>query len=357
MKQLFYILILCILSLRVFAQNYSIEKNTVEDIVAGYVEELIQNNTPKDSRFYAYSITQNNETFVISCYVTPENFNVTEQTDDLWKELEATIVRAINRVKQSLTPPKPESTYIVNSVSSERVTPQKYNNNTNNSQPQQSAANIVNAQKYPFGNLIQKDLNTCTVDDVRSGMAEVGGKIQFGDGSYGVIFFLNGNGHGLAVSLDETKTKWQNAKRDRDCQDIYQLVNESEPPQYFNSGLGAKQTQMIINQLSLEQAPAAKWCYNHGDSWYLPSAGELWYLFTVANYNTNSNNRKNESYNAKDGFISCMLRIAGGQPIENNWYWSSSEVDKERAWNVKTTGWISSEDKVSEVSVRTIRYF
>jgi hypothetical protein len=230
----------------------------------------------------------------------------------------------------------------------------------NNYQPQQPVQNNNNAynnpQMNPYGNMGYMQPQNYSMEDVASGTATIGGKIWFSDGSYGVIFFLDGMGHGLAVSLDETETKWQNAKKEKYCQDIYQLVNESEPSRYCNGGLGAQQTQMIINQLGWGQAPAAEWCLRHGDGWYLPSAGELWYLFTVANYCTN-NGGDGKKVSPQDGFISKMLQTLGGQPIDSRWYWSSSEENQEEAWNVNVLGKFSSEDKTNEVAVRAVRYF
>ena len=363
MKELVYLLFLCLLSSQVFAQNYSIEKNRMDDIVAGYAEEIIQTNTPIDSRHYAFTLIQNDKEFVVSCTVTPDSINVIEQTSDMWNEMEATIVRAINKVKQSLASNQTQPTTSVNLVSQEsfhQITEQ--NNATVITRPvtQQTTSNNTNVNSNPqmdfYGNLGYVQSPSYTLEDVRNGKATIGGKIWFSDGSYGIIFFLDGMGHGLAVSLDETETKWQNAKKEKYCQDIYQLVNESEPSRYCNGGLGAQQTQMIINQLGWGQAPAAEWCLRHGDGWYLPSAGELWYLFTVANYCTN-NVGDGKKTSPQDGFISKMLQTSGGQPIDSYWYWSSSEEEQESAWNVSASGRYSSEDKINEVAVRAVRSF
>lgn len=365
MKRLFYIGFLCFFGLHVFAQNYSIETNKMDAFVADYAEEIIKTNTPSDSRHYAYTLTQNNMELVVTCNVMPDNINVTEQTNDLWNEIENTIIRAINKTKKTLSSPQTQSTTFTNTIPSLSSNPKTVTTYDNSPKaPEQSVVrqsdqnnnnSYNNHQKLPNDNIDHNQLQYYTIDDVRSGKATIGGRICFSDGSCGIIFFLDKTGHGLAVSLDEVETKWQNARIDRHCQDIYQLANEGNPTQQFNSGLGFYQTQMIINQLGRGQAPAAEWCLEHGEDWYLPSAGELWYLFTEANYKINDG--KKGSSDAKNGFISKMLKTSGGKPLESNWYWSSSEKEQENAWNVSVSGQYSTEGKTTEVTVRAIRHF
>ena len=390
MKKSIYTIILCLMGVQLFAQNYSIEKNKIDDFVADYAEEIIQKNTPSDNRHYAYTLTQNEKVFEVSCIVTPDNINVTERTDDVWNEMESTVIRAINKVKQSLaygqsreplantdqspsqSMNQPQSNATISPKQPIQQPYPQQQSQANQNRPPQASAQIV-YQQQPAQNSIngynnhQMDsyssvgynmqIQNYTLEDVINGRATLGGKIMFDDGTCGVIFFLDGMGHGLAVSLDEIETQWQNARSEKHCQDIYQLVNEKEPSKYCNGGLGAQQTQMIINQVGWGQAPAAEWCLRHGNGWYLPSAGELWYLFTVANYpvaNLDNGKRKPE---AQDGFISKMIQIAGGQPLDSRWYWSSSEEEQKSAWNVSTSGSIWSEDKTNDVAVRAVRCF
>ena len=220
---------------------------------------------------------------------------------------------------------------------------QQHNNSTNLESPQTQ--------------IIRHELKNYTQKDIMSNNISIGDLITFDDGTKGIVFYLDGSGHGLVVSLDQTETKWQDETRSKKCQDISQLVNEKEPSKYLNIGLGKQQTQMIISQLGWGKAPAAEWCLRHGDGWYLPSAGELWHLFTNANFNTNSNDRIKGSFDANDGFISKMLKMAGGEPLNSNWYWSSSEEEQENAWNVSVKGKFSTEEKTEEVAVRAVRYF
>ena len=226
------ICLLCFLNLQVFAQNYSIEKKGMDEIAADYAEEIIQKNTPSDGRQYAYTLSQNGNEFVINCKVMPGDITVEEQTDDLWNQMEHTIIRAINRVTQSSSHTQQQTPSIITETpASQQTTVIQQNNPTIDPTPrpvQQPAQNYMNIydnpQINPNGNMGYMHSQGCTIEDVRNGKAKIGEKICFSDGSCGVIFLLDGNGHGLAISLDETEVKWQNTKRVKDCQDIYQLM-------------------------------------------------------------------------------------------------------------------------------------
>ena len=78
----------------VTGQNYTIHKNNTDDIVAEYAEELIRVNTPNDSKQYVFTLIQNENSFVIEYVVSPDNINGKQQTDNVWNELEATIISA-----------------------------------------------------------------------------------------------------------------------------------------------------------------------------------------------------------------------------------------------------------------------
>ena len=50
------------------------------------------------------------------------------------------------------------------------------------------------------------------------------------------------------------------------------------------------------------------------DGWYIPSMGEMLFIFT---------HRKE---------VNAALEKAGGQPIANSWYWTSTEYSATNAW-------------------------
>ena len=53
---------------------------------------------------------------------------------------------------------------------------------------------------------------------------------------------------------------------------------------------------------------------NLSDGWYIPSMGEMLFIFT---------HRKE---------VNAALEKAGGQPIANDWYWTSTECSATHAW-------------------------
>lgn len=187
----------------------------------------------------------------------------------------------------------------------------------------------------------------------------------FPDGSKGIVFYMTQDGHGLVVSLDEAGLKWENVNNSRQCRDIPALPNAKSDPKYLTFQAGLENTNAIIQDLSESQAPAAAWCMRHGAGWYLPSAGELWYLFHEANEaglperaglkgNDLWNARKEKVYN---GPISAAMRNAGGMPFSDEEYWSSTESDNDDVFVVKARGTISQSEKPEVEMVRAVRAF
>lgn len=162
----------------------------------------------------------------------------------------------------------------------------------------------------------------------------------FDDGTSGIIFYATEDGHGLVVSLMETSQKWLDARK---YQDISMVPNDENVKSSLISG--ANYTNAILSQLGSSQAPAAAWCKSLGQEWYLPSAGELIYLFKIANLGDN-----------ESGPISTALISKGGGYF-SDWYWCSSEQEKDEAWNISASGRTSSEDKKEELKVRAVRAF
>lgn len=168
----------------------------------------------------------------------------------------------------------------------------------------------------------------------------------FPDGSKGVVFYKERDkDHGLAVSLDVTTVKWENVDKIRECHDIMAVPN-SEGEQRFTYTLGSKYTAAIVKELGVSGSPAVFWCLNHGNGWYLPSAGELWYMLTVANNNE-----------GEFGILSIAIARAGGTPLAQPWYWSSTEEKGTEAVNVSVRGFMSGEKKTTPISVRAVRAF
>ncbi|MBO6025452.1 MAG: hypothetical protein J6P83_11460 [Bacteroidales bacterium] len=177
--------------------------------------------------------------------------------------------------------------------------------------------------------------------------AEIGSLIEFYDGTKGVVFYLDGNGHGLAVYLYSPKNLilWQDVYTWRDCVDIEAVPNERRTE--IQMGLGIKYCDAAIKQLGLEELPAIKWCRSIGPDWYLPSLGELYQLVVVANLSK-----------ATRGPISKALINADGNRIANSiFYFSSSEDDNTNVFSISPAGGVVISKKYDRHSCRAIRMF
>ena len=166
--------------------------------------------------------------------------------------------------------------------------------------------------------------------------SKVGDLKIFPDGTKGVVFYMDLEGKGLAVSLNEVETVWDGNRR---CVDIPSLVNCNEDNHSFLYGEGENNTQTLIQVLGTN-AIAANWCIKQGEGWYMPSVGELYYLVTTAK---------------KDSPVDLALQKYGSQL--SGWYWASTEYSKTEAINVSSGGRVNTEEKKEEVKVRAIRTF
>lgn len=167
----------------------------------------------------------------------------------------------------------------------------------------------------------------------------------FPDNSRGIIFYAR-NGVGLAVSMDATEQQWHSVSRRREFKDVPQIPNNNDDDRSFSPGAGLNYTRAMINSYGLDHVPAAEWCTNHGEGWYLPSAGELVYLFKEAN-------------KGREGAIDAAMKRETGNEIEGGWYWSSSECDDgdKEAINVGNGGRASCEEKEKPNKIRAVRMF
>lgn len=175
--------------------------------------------------------------------------------------------------------------------------------------------------------------------------AEIGSLIEFYDGTKGVVFYLNGDGHGLAVSLYQQSNNWQNASSWYDCVDITGIPNEKNT--IIQMGLGASYCNAAIKQLGLKELPAIQWCRSLGPDWYLPSLGELNELLIVSNRSKGT-----------EGPISYVLKANGGNPIQDTfYYYSSSEDDNTNIYSIIGSGGITIVKKYYPYPCLAIRMF
>ena len=175
--------------------------------------------------------------------------------------------------------------------------------------------------------------------------AEIGSLIEFYDGTKGVVFYLNGEGHGLAVSLYQQSNNWQNTSLWYDCVDITAIPNEKNT--IIQMGLGASYCNAAIKQLRLKDLPAIQWSRSLGPDWYLPSLGELNELLIVSNRSKGT-----------EGPISHVLKANGGDPIQDTFfYYSSSEDDNTNIYSIIGSGGITIVKKYYPYPCVAIRMF
>lgn len=172
---------------------------------------------------------------------------------------------------------------------------------------------------------------------------KIGSVKIFSDGTRGIVFYAK-NGVGLVISLDNAEKKWYDVRK-KEAKDIQKIENNCDDDRNFSPGLGGNYTRSIISEMGTGEAPAAEWCVNKGEGWYLPSAGELTYLFNLG---------KDEGTKR---LIENALKREGGMSLEEGWYWSSSECEKTEAINVSSGGRASGEEKSEIEKTVAVRMF
>ena len=171
---------------------------------------------------------------------------------------------------------------------------------------------------------------------------KLGDLYTFEDGSKGIVFYVDEGGHGLVVSLQQEKRRWDDETNFVYCQDIVNITNEKKVSLNMIVGLGKNNTSYIIEQLGKNKALAAKYSRDEGVEWYLPSAGELFQLIARANLY---------------GEIDESLINNNGKKIKG-WYWTSSEYNNGEAWRINENGKVKRCSKLAtRIYVRAIREF
>lgn len=183
------------------------------------------------------------------------------------------------------------------------------------------------------------------LQQVKAQTYRVGDVIQNDDGSIGVVFYVNfDKTGGWMVALEDVSTgcPWGTANNIPNLTDY-------NPGDFFYQILltdldGLANTQTIrAYQNNNANYAAGKMDINHG--WYLPSCGQLEYLYTAL------------------PFIEASITALGGATLVEDCYWSSTERTAENAWVVRfgsnnnIGGCIYSFPKTENYPVRAIRDF
>ena len=163
---------------------------------------------------------------------------------------------------------------------------------------------------YAKYNNLKSNNVTITANEVETPPAEELniGDLYSKDGVVGVVFRVPAEDTpGLIISLDEGYCEW------------------STEYAWVNCGFtkGELNCEMIYRQENWEEKyPAAKWCYDHGDGWFLPSDTELAEFWIAFNGSlTGDNKEQQDLFNSK---FTTKIEIGSA-------YWSSNEISEDMA--------------------------
>ena len=139
------------------------------------------------------------------------------------------------------------------------------------------------------------------------------GKVYEMSGSKGIAFAIKTDNHGntwcYLVSLDEEYLQWSTINVD--CS-------------YNHISNGAWMTEDLFHPnrggQDINNYPAFKWCIEHGEGWFMPSATELHWLWDAASGGTH--NFESEAMKA----FNKTITDNGGTAISEDYYMSSNET-------------------------------
>ena len=143
----------------------------------------------------------------------------------------------------------------------------------------------------------------------------------------GIVFYLlqpddmgyvDGEVHGLIVSLDEVQGEWCPTRSNiPNLPNVNSNPTDPETVEGARIGDGPGNTDAIIN--GCPDSDAALWCRAKGPEWFLPSRGELNELY--------------KWYNSDRAGVNTLLEENNGEGFTNNFHWSSTEFNAETAWD------------------------
>ena len=164
---------------------------------------------------------------------------------------------------------------------------------------------------------------------------------ELGKTAQGVVFYVDNTGeHGWAVHLNdqELSAAWTPSEQ---YVDIPTLDNYANARAAMMDLDGYGNTQKILAATDLSTCPAAH-AVDFENGWYMPSAGQMRLLFS-------------EMIRVNDA-----LQIVNGTPFpmdDSFYYWTSTENEESRAFNVSSTGNVTFWSKFYAFGVRSVRNF
>lgn len=160
--------------------------------------------------------------------------------------------------------------------------------------------------------------NTVSVDayDPSSTTYELGSIYEV-NGVKGVIYAIKTDNQNKTwaylFSLDEADLQWSTEYVWCNCVSGRGDWNTSDPfdPAYSNADGGVR---------DINNYPAFKWCMDHGEGWFMPSATELQWMWDAVSGGTHKFDcEAMERYNK-------IITDNGGIPFDETFYWSSNET-------------------------------
>lgn len=152
-----------------------------------------------------------------------------------------------------------------------------------------------------YNDSLSKDI-TITVKEAR---VYAPGDLYDEDGVKGVVFYVTEEGKsGYIMSMDEAYLQWSTENVWANCV----------------AGRGDWNTEDML-KLGANKYPAAKWCVEHGEGWFMPSTRELNWMWDAVSNGTHAYNKE---------FIK-LYNDKLDDPIGEVYYWSSNETSEEMA--------------------------
>lgn len=198
---------------------------------------------------------------------------------------------------------------------------------------------VGHAQSVHIGDILCTDGSTVRPEQFASS----------GKTAEGIVFYVdNTDSHGWAVALNNQSTsiKWCNS--DYYGYDIPELPNFEDARTAMHDLNGIFNTGIVRN-VDFNFAFPAVWAVDYDNGWYLPSAGQLRYLYSCFPE------------------INASLQVVGGTLLpyhSNNYWWSSTEYSGYHAFDMNSGGSIGDYVKDNHVNypangiaVRQIRDF
>ena len=139
----------------------------------------------------------------------------------------------------------------------------------------------------------------------------------------GVVFYVDvSDARGWVVALENQSSSIKWCSEEFYGYDLPDLTNYENARASMHDLDGHTNTGIIRSQGNRIDFPAA-WAVDYNNGWYLPSAGQLRYLYSLAPE------------------INASLRVVGGTALpyhSNNYWWSSTEHTGYHAFDMNTGG-------------------